>query len=94
MLTGADSGLPARYKKKKERPANGALLTEVTMMLEMYGDVLTIDDVAEILNIKRYKVYQLIRDRTIPVLNIGRPYRIPKIYVLNLLKGIENDRTI
>lgn len=47
-------------------------------MLESYSDVLTAEDLMVILHIGRSKVYELLRENTIPNLRIGKKYIIPK----------------
>lgn len=45
-------------------------------MLEQYEDVLTIEDLREILNIGRGSVYDLLNRGVIPALRIGRNWKI------------------
>ena len=57
-------------------------------MLEKYPDVLTPDDVIEILNIGRNKVYEMLNNGTIKSIRIGRKHRIPKKI---LIENLENS---
>lgn len=59
------------------------------MNLEEYNDVITINDVAQILGVGRLSVTKLIKDGKIPSKKIGRLYRIRKQAVLDYLS--END---
>ncbi len=54
-------------------------------MFEKYNDVVTVDELAEMLSIKTYKVYELIKSKQIRRLNIGKPYLIPKSEVIRFV---------
>lgn len=54
-------------------------------MLEQYRDILTVEDLQEILNIGRNTVYELLNRNEIPSLRIGKQWRIPKDAVLHYL---------
>lgn len=54
-------------------------------MLESYSDVLTAEDLMVILQIGRSKVYELLRENTIPNLRIGKKYIIPKQLLIDFL---------
>lgn len=56
-------------------------------MLEKYPDVLTPDDVIEILNIGRNKVYEMLNNGTIKSIRIGRKHRIPKKILIEYLEN-------
>ncbi len=55
-------------------------------MLNDYGDILTLDDLCEVLKISENVAYRLIREKAIPAFKVGRIYKIPKkaveIYIL------------
>ncbi len=51
-------------------------------MFEKYGEIMTIDEVCEVLLVGRGRVYQLLRNKEIPSFRIGEVWKIPK-------KGIE-----
>lgn len=55
-------------------------------LLENYPDVLDIQQLCEILNISVATGYQLLRQKKIESLKVGRAYRIPKIYLLRYLQ--------
>jgi len=57
------------------------------IMLEKYPDVLTSDDVIEILNIGRNKVYEMLNNGTIKSIRIGRKHRIPKKILIEYLEN-------
>ena len=54
-------------------------------MLESYSDVLTAEVLMVILHIGRSKVYELLRENTIPNLRIGKKYIIPKQLLIDFL---------
>lgn len=54
-------------------------------MLDKYPDVLTVDEVANVLRISRRSVMRLFADGTINYKKIGRHYRISKSAVLKYL---------
>ena len=56
-------------------------------MFAEYKDILNVEDVAEMLGIKPYRVYQLINDKKLKRLNIGKPYRIPKTEVIRFVES-------
>ena len=57
------------------------------VMLEKYPDVLTPDDVIEILNIGRNKVYEMLNNGTIKSIRIGRKHRIPQKILIEYLEN-------
>ena len=57
------------------------------VMLEKYPDVLTPDDVIEILNIGRNKVYEMLNNGTIKSIRIGHKHRIPKKILIEYLEN-------
>ena len=56
-------------------------------MLEKYSDVLTINDIMEILKIGRNSAYKLINSGEIKSLRVGRKIRISKVFLLDYLNG-------
>ena len=57
-------------------------------MLAKYDDVLSIDDVCEILHIGKNTAYKLLGSNEIPNRKIRRKYIIPKIGMINYLNKI------
>lgn len=55
-------------------------------LLENYNDVLTPEDLIEILKVGRNTVYRLLAEGKIKSLLIGGKYRIPKTYLLDYFK--------
>ena len=52
-------------------------------ILDSYADVLTVNDVMNILHIGRNKTYELLRSKVIPSIRIGKKYVLQKIWWLN-----------
>lgn len=50
-------------------------------MFESYGEMVTINDICEILNICSNSAYQLLRTNQIKAFRIGRIWKIPRVSV-------------
>ena len=59
-------------------------------MLEQYNEILTIDELCEILMIGKNLAYRLLSENKIKAFKIGKKWRITKTSVENFLK--ENSR--
>lgn len=55
-------------------------------MLEQYDDLLTLDELCEVLQIGRNTAYQILNSGFIPAFRIGRRWKIPKTSVQEVLK--------
>ena len=55
-------------------------------MLEQYQDILTIEELCEILKIGRNRAYELLDTGQIKGFRLGRPWKIPKLSVEHYLK--------
>ncbi len=55
-------------------------------MLENYPDVMNIEDICTALNIGKNTAYQLVRNKSLKSIRIGKTYKIPKIYLIEFLK--------
>lgn len=64
---------------------NTEIIKENTQMLNDYGDILTLDELCEVLKISENVAYRLIREHTIPAFRVGRIYKIPKEAVTNYI---------
>lgn len=53
--------------------------------LKNYKDILTVDDICEILHISKVTAYRLIKDDEIPYKKIRKKYIIPKFLFINWL---------
>lgn len=59
------------------------------MLLKDCPDVLTIQDLMEVLHIGKNTAYRLVKENTIRSHRIGRCYRIPKCCVFDYLKSAQ-----
>lgn len=58
-----------------------------TVRLDELPDVLTADEVAEVLRVGRNTVYDCVRTGAIPSVRLGRRLLVPKAALLRLLEG-------
>ena len=63
-----------------------ALLGFGEEMFRSYPDVITVDDMQEMLHIGRNTAYQLLRDHRVPSIKVGKKYIIPKSSVIDFLR--------
>lgn len=61
-------------------------------MLNDYGDILTVDELCEVLRVSENVAYRLIRENTIPAFKVGRIYKIPKKAVENFINTASKIR--
>lgn len=59
------------------------------LMFRNFPDVLTVQELGNLLGISKKTSYKLLKQGCIPCLKVGREYRIPKINVINYL--LAND---
>lgn len=62
-------------------------------MLEDYQEVLTIEDIMNILHIGKNTAYNLLKDGSIKSRKIGRQYRVFKVHMIDFLKGGVNSES-
>lgn len=55
-------------------------------MFENYPDILTLEDLMEILHIGKVFAYKLVKSKKVKAIKIGREYKITKESVINLFK--------
>lgn len=55
------------------------------VMFSNYKDVVTVEQLAEMLDIGLTLAYRLVRQKTIKSIKVGREYKIPKQFVINYL---------
>lgn len=55
-------------------------------IFDSYPDVLDVEDLMKALHISKSVAYQLLREKQINSIRIGRIYKIPKIYLLNFIE--------
>jgi len=56
-------------------------------MLNEYGDVLTVEELARVLRVGVNTAYDLVNRHVIASIKIGRKHRIPKQYVIDYLNS-------
>jgi excisionase family DNA binding protein len=61
--------------------------------LRDYPDILTVQDVSEILGVSTKTIYKLIKQGQIKKRSVGRAFKIPKVNILTYL-GIDEVREI
>lgn len=61
------------------------LIREVNIMFKEYGDVVTVDDLCEMLNVGKNRAYDLLSSGEIKSKRIGRVWKIPKKAVEDFL---------
>jgi excisionase family DNA binding protein len=61
-------------------------------MFDNYDDVVTIDDLLEMLGIGRNKAYELLQTSKIKSFKIGKSYRIPKICIQKFILDNVEER--
>ena len=57
-------------------------------MLKNYKDILSVEDLCEILSIGKNTAYRLLKSGEIKSVRIGKVYKIPKEYLINYLKKL------
>lgn len=55
-------------------------------MFDAYPDILTVEQLCEVLNIGKNTAYKLIKNEDIKSVRIGKVYKIPKKYVKKYIK--------
>jgi excisionase family DNA binding protein len=55
-------------------------------LFETYDDIITIDDLMDMLNIGRNYAYELLRSGKIKSFKIGKVYKIPKISIQQFIQ--------
>ena len=60
--------------------------------ISSYPDILSVQDIQQILSIGRNSAYRLIQDGRIRSVRIGRCIRIPKQFLLDFLNNPDYDR--
>ena len=56
-------------------------------MFKDYPDIVSVADLQKILGIKKTKAYELVQNRTIKAMKVGRDYKIPKINIAFYIMG-------
>ncbi len=59
-------------------------------MFTMYPDIVSVEQMCEMLNICKTQAYIMLREGLIKSKRIGRIYKIPKIYIVQYLESDYN----
>ncbi len=54
-------------------------------MFDSYPDVVSIEEIQQMLRIGKNAVYQLLKDGTIKSIKVGKRYVVPKKYIIDFL---------
>lgn len=60
-------------------------------IFDSYPDVLEVEDLMKALSISKTSAYQLLREKKINSVKIGRVYKIPKVYLLNFIEQLASE---
>lgn len=60
------------------------------MLLHEYSDILTVEELCEVLNIGANAAYDLLNKKEIPAFRIGRRWKIPKESVIHYIAQWKN----
>ena len=63
-------------------------------MFEAYPDILTAEQLQEILHVGKSTTYRLLRTGEIRSFKVGRQFRVPKEYLLDYLSTMCYDSTV
>lgn len=61
------------------------------IVFKEYPDVVTAEQMSEMLGISSKTAYRLLHNNTVEHLKVGRTYKIPKIHILTYLNVIKNN---
>jgi excisionase family DNA binding protein len=61
------------------------------VVFKEYPDVVTAEQMSEMLGISSKTAYRLLHSNTVEHLKVGRTYKIPKIHILTYLNVIKNN---
>ena len=61
-------------------------------MLDQYEDLMTVQDIQEVLHIGKNRAYELLRDGTISSIRLGKSWKVPKEAVISFLRSWQNGK--
>lgn len=64
----------------------GEKMYNLEEMFSKYGDIVTVDEIMEMLQIGRVSVYQMLQSGRIRSLKVGKKYIVPKQSIVDLFK--------
>lgn len=60
-------------------------------MFEKYDDILTVEELIEILKVQRKTIYNLLKTKKIKSIRVGREYRITKKALQEYIQNQDNE---
>ena len=67
---------------------------KTTKRLENYGDIMTVPEICEVLHVGQIKVYELLRNKNIRSVRVGKKYIIPKKAVAEFIENIMTIKVV
>lgn len=64
-----------------------------SVMLREYPDVMNIEQMSQALGVSTKTGYGLLKSGKVACLKVGRAYRIPKVYLLDYMKVMEQEKS-
>ena len=61
-------------------------------MLDQYEDLMTVQDIQEVLHVGKNRAYELLRDGTISSIRLGKSWKVPKEAVISFLRSWQNGK--
>lgn len=59
--------------------------TKTTDLFNSYPDIVSVEDIQQMLRIGKNKVYDLLKNNSIKSIKVGKRYIVPKKYVIDFL---------
>lgn len=61
------------------------------MMFQNYPDIVSVEDIADMLNLGKSSVYSLLQSDQIRHVRVGKKYIVPKQAVIDFVSGVRYD---
>ena len=65
-----------------------------TIMFDNYPDLMSSSQAAELLKIGKNKLYEILQNKTIPCLRIGKKYLIPKKLLIEYIMSTAAEKVV
>lgn len=59
--------------------------TQITELFNTYPDVVSVEEIQQMLRIGKNKVYNLLKNNNIKSIKVGKRYIVPKKYIMDFL---------
>ena len=73
------------------RTLKNAIANAYRTMFRQYPDVVSVEQMSEMLGVSSKTGYRLLRENSIAHFRVGRSYRIPKLHILSYLQVISGS---